>query len=80
MTLTERIAAYAANNPVGAPPSTKPRPVVITVRLSQTMHQQLRSLAYDQKTSLNGLCVASLQHAVETLAPTPEVTSETPPN
>lgn len=70
-TLTERIAARSDSNPEQGRPSNKPRPDVITVRLTPALHAKLKDTAHEQRVILNGLCVAALEHTVETLAPAP---------
>lgn len=38
---------------------------VITVRMKKTLHERLKELAHELKTSLNCFCVAALEAATE---------------
>jgi predicted HicB family RNase H-like nuclease len=40
---------------------------VITVRMTREMHERLKALAHDQRTSLNELATASLEAALREL-------------
>jgi predicted HicB family RNase H-like nuclease len=66
MTLAERITQ----------PSDKPQQAVITVRVDRALHQSLKDIAHEKRISLNGLCVASLEHAIESLAPAEDESKE----
>lgn len=64
MTIAERIAAIRQPEPVEP---REPQSRVITVRMPRAMHERIRSVAHEQKLSMNLLCVLAIEQAASEL-------------
>ena len=53
--------------------SRKPTPRVITVRMEQPLHDDLRILGFEKRMSMNRVCLATLMRAVTNNAVAKEV-------